>query len=105
MRVRIFKPPRGRRVTKLVHRWQGPAAVVESAGFDNFLVGMERQVRGYLHSSSMVNADYPEPLLDALTDDLDTQLEAEDDAAKRAVAEAPRMYGGEDEQWNNEHER
>lgn len=33
--VWLLRPPRGSGMTKLAHRWQGPAAIVASTGYDN----------------------------------------------------------------------
>ncbi|GMF50935.1 unnamed protein product [Phytophthora fragariaefolia] len=43
-RAWLYKPPRGPKATKLVHPWLGPMRVIESAGYDNYLV--ERECNG-----------------------------------------------------------
>ncbi|KAE9325459.1 hypothetical protein PR003_g16478 [Phytophthora rubi] len=37
-RVWVYNPPRGPKATKFVHKWMGPMRVVESAGYENFLL-------------------------------------------------------------------
>lgn len=60
--VCVFRPPQGRKTTKLGHRWHGPALVVESAGYDNWLVEMtETRTRSIVHSSFLVSYYYPPP--------------------------------------------
>eukprot|EP00644_Phytophthora_capsici_P000776 jgi/Phyca11/70598/gw1.16.586.1 len=40
-RVWLYNPPRGPRATKFVHQWMGPLRILESAGYENFLLKRE----------------------------------------------------------------
>ncbi|KAE9295160.1 hypothetical protein PR003_g24087 [Phytophthora rubi] len=101
-RVWVYNPPRGAKATKFVHRWMGPARIVEAAGYDNFL--LRREDKGgapeliIAHVSFLVSYHSPEPLLERAAADIDAQLEYEEqgrkddgeaDAAAVRVAAAP----------------
>ncbi|KAE9345486.1 hypothetical protein PR003_g7920 [Phytophthora rubi] len=76
-----FKPPRGPKASKLVHQWLGPVRVLESAGYDNYLVERE-DVAGdpeqfIAHASFLVSYHSPPTLLATATADIEAQLEHE----------------------------
>ncbi|KAE8885628.1 hypothetical protein PF005_g11621 [Phytophthora fragariae] len=80
-RVWIYNPPCGAKATKFVHRWMGPARIIEAAGYDNFLLQREdrsgtREVV-IAHVSFLTSYHYPEPLLERAAEDIDAQLEYE----------------------------
>ncbi|KAE8901998.1 hypothetical protein PF005_g9683 [Phytophthora fragariae] len=85
-RVWVYNPPRGAKATKFVHRWMGPARIVEAAGYDNFL--LQREDKGgapeliIAHVSFLVSYHSPEPLLERAAEDIDAQLEYEEQCEK-----------------------
>eukprot|EP00644_Phytophthora_capsici_P019553 jgi/Phyca11/52563/gw1.524.1.1 len=40
-RVWLYNPQRGPKATKFVHQWIGPLRILESAGYENFLLKRE----------------------------------------------------------------
>ncbi|KAE8888166.1 hypothetical protein PF005_g23800 [Phytophthora fragariae] len=77
----LFKPPRGPKASKLVHQWLGPVRVLESAGYDNYLVERE-DVAGdpeqfIAHASFLVSYHSPPALLATAAADIEAQLEHE----------------------------
>ncbi|OWZ09440.1 hypothetical protein PHMEG_00017861 [Phytophthora megakarya] len=76
-RVWMFRPSRGPKASKFVHQW----IVVESAGYDNFLVERENDGKEHepfiAHTSFLVTYRHPAVLLDAAARDLAEQLEYE----------------------------
>lgn len=66
----------GRGMTKLVHRWQGPAWILEAAGYDNFFIELsESQKRSIVHSSFIISYYHPEHQRDEVAQDLLVMLE------------------------------
>ncbi|KAE9022939.1 hypothetical protein PR001_g13031 [Phytophthora rubi] len=96
-RVWIYNPPCGAKATKFVHRWMGPARIIEAAGYDNFLLQREdrsgtREVV-IAHVSFLTSYHYPEPLLERAAEDIDAQLEYEAQGGEETMARRPqRLY-------------
>ncbi|POM73717.1 LOW QUALITY PROTEIN: Hypothetical protein PHPALM_9409 [Phytophthora palmivora] len=80
-RVWMFKPPRGSNASKFVHQWLGPLKVIESAGYDNYLLEREddgdKHEQFIAHVSFLVTYHYPTTLLDVAATDIEKQLEHE----------------------------
>ncbi|KAE8985265.1 hypothetical protein PR001_g22938 [Phytophthora rubi] len=80
-RVWIYNPPRGAKATKFVHRWMGPARIIEAAGYDNFLLQREDKSGApevvIAHVSFLASYHYPTSLLEQAAKDIDAQLEYE----------------------------
>ncbi|OWY97634.1 LOW QUALITY PROTEIN: hypothetical protein PHMEG_00031790 [Phytophthora megakarya] len=80
-RVWLYNTPRGPLATKFVHKWMGPLRIVESAGYENFLLEREDQTGEpttlIAHSSFLITYLYPRSLLEREAEDLDAQLEHE----------------------------
>lgn len=100
-KVWMYSPPRGKGITKFAHQWLGPLAIVQPAGYDNFLVRREDSDGSpedfIAHSSFLVSYHYPRGLLERAADDIVLELEdeefgpvASDDAeSAQASATAP----------------
>ncbi|KAE8964810.1 hypothetical protein PF011_g28530 [Phytophthora fragariae] len=77
-RVWMFRPPRGPTASKFVHQWVGPMRVIESAGYDNFLVEREDTdgdaERHIVHVSFLVTYYYPMELLKQSAADIAEQV-------------------------------
>ncbi|EGZ14147.1 hypothetical protein PHYSODRAFT_513804 [Phytophthora sojae] len=80
-RVWFYKPPRGPKATKLVHKWLAPVRIVEPVGYDNYLVereDVEHDPEQYLaHASFLVSYHQPATLLEEAAADIEAQLEHE----------------------------
>ncbi|EGZ11290.1 hypothetical protein PHYSODRAFT_520168, partial [Phytophthora sojae] len=58
--VWVLRPPRGKGITKLAHKWLGPARIVADAGFDNWEVLREdNDERVITHCSFLVKCSCP----------------------------------------------
>jgi hypothetical protein len=93
-RVWMFRPPRGPKASKFVHQWVGPLRIVESAGYENFLLereddGGERE-QFIAHVSFLVTYRYPATLLDKAASDFIEQLDHEDAVEDEDDEPAPR---------------
>ncbi|KAE9306210.1 hypothetical protein PF008_g21528 [Phytophthora fragariae] len=82
-RVWVYNPPRGPKATKFVHQWQGPMRIVESAGYENFVLEREDKTGApevlIAHVSFLVSYHHPESLLQQAANDLKAELEDEDE--------------------------
>ena len=81
---------RGRGISKLKHRWRGPARLVEEVGFDNWRVfcawdGQDRLV----HSSACVPYYADDKVLAAAAQDVDVEAEFDEDPMYAPLAGAP----------------
>jgi hypothetical protein len=93
-RVWMFRPPRGPKASKFVYQWVGPLRIVESAGYENFLLereddGGERE-QFIAHVSFLVTYRYPATLLDKAASDFIEQLDHEDAVEDEDDEPAPR---------------
>ncbi|KAE8900447.1 hypothetical protein PF005_g25388 [Phytophthora fragariae] len=81
-RVWLYNPPRGPKATKFVHKWMGPMRVVESAGYENFLLQREDKSGApetlIAHMSFLVSYHLPTLLLQQAATDIKAQLDYED---------------------------
>ncbi|GMF60857.1 unnamed protein product [Phytophthora fragariaefolia] len=91
--VWMYNPPRGKQETKFVHQWMGPLRILESAGYDNYVLKREEWVGKtqtlIAHVSFFVTYHYPEALLAQVGFDIDDQLEDEDRQPTRNESEIP----------------
>ena len=79
--VWFFNPPRHPGVTKLRHAWRGPMRIVESAGYDNFLVEeIATRRRTVAHCSFLYSYVLPDRLLERIARDLERELDDENQA-------------------------
>ncbi|KAE8997279.1 hypothetical protein PF005_g18158 [Phytophthora fragariae] len=80
-RVWMYRPPRGPKASKFVHQWAGPMRIVETAGYDNYLLEREDKTgeceQLVAHVSFLVTYRYPVALLREVVADLEAQLEHE----------------------------
>ncbi|POM61781.1 Retrovirus-related Pol Polyprotein [Phytophthora palmivora] len=82
MLVWLYKPPRGAGATKLVHRWVGPAKILEDAGFDNFrLLRLDTRAEVIAHCSFLVSYFYPTHLLGDVAEQIMEELADEERAS------------------------
>ncbi|KAE8963471.1 hypothetical protein PF011_g29019 [Phytophthora fragariae] len=96
-RVWVYNPPRGPKATKFVHQWQGPMRIVESAGYENFVLEREDKTGApevlIAHVSFLVSYHHPESLLQQAASDLKAELDEEDEdegaGSNGAAAGAP----------------
>lgn len=80
--VWVYRPARGKNITKFAHRWRGPGQVVTAAGYDNYLVKMLESGRELItHCSFLVPFYYPTHLLDQMAEDIAVDLRDEAIAA------------------------
>lgn len=81
-RVWLYNPPRGPRATKFVHQWMGPLRIVESAGYENFLLkredGSGEGEAIIAHVSFLVSYYEPTAPLSQIGEDIDEQIRDED---------------------------
>lgn len=80
-RLWLYQPPREPKASKLVNQWLGPVRVVESAGYDNYLVEREdvasEPEQFIAHSLFLVSYYYTPTLLKTVAADIEAQLEHE----------------------------
>ncbi|KAE8881217.1 hypothetical protein PF001_g20768 [Phytophthora fragariae] len=96
-RVSMYRPPKGPKATKFVHRWMGPMRIVSAAGYENYLVRREDkngELREFIAHVSLLTTyhEYTDELQKAAAD-IEAQLNYEgeveredDDAETGAVA-------------------
>ncbi|KAG6614971.1 RNA-dependent DNA polymerase [Phytophthora cinnamomi] len=85
--VWVFKPPRGKGITKLAHQWVGPARIVQAAGFDNWeVVRDDTDEHLIVHCSFLVSSRCPSDSLGVIAEKLLAELELEDDASDGELA-------------------
>ncbi|KAE8897284.1 hypothetical protein PF003_g18984 [Phytophthora fragariae] len=86
-RVWVHNPPRGPKATKFVHKWMGPMRVVESAGYENFLLQREDKSGApetvIAHVSFLVSYHLPTLLLQQAATDIEAQLDYEDQSGEQ----------------------
>ncbi|ETP51979.1 hypothetical protein F442_02952 [Phytophthora nicotianae P10297] len=94
--VWILRPPKGRGVTKLAHRWVGPAKVVEDVGYDNWkLVRHDTGDTFVTHCSFLTSYHCPEGLLDDIARQTVAELDEEDGGGLSEIWEEPVVEHGE----------
>ncbi|KAE9070491.1 hypothetical protein PF006_g29351 [Phytophthora fragariae] len=80
--VWVYRPARGPKITKFGHRWRGPAQVIETTGYDNYLVRMLDTGKELVtHCSFLLSYYYPTHLLDQMAEDMELDLRDEAIAA------------------------
>ncbi|ETP18695.1 hypothetical protein F441_07115 [Phytophthora nicotianae CJ01A1] len=78
--VWVLRPPRGQGVTKLAHRWVGPAKIVQSAGFDNWeVVREDNGERMVVPCSFLVSSRCSSNSLGVVADRILAELAAKED--------------------------
>ncbi|KAE9293692.1 hypothetical protein PF008_g24732 [Phytophthora fragariae] len=96
-RVWMYRPPKGPKATKFVHRWMGPMRIVSAAGYENYLVRREDkngELREFIaHVSFLTTYHESSDELQKAAADIEAQLNYEgeveredDDAETGAVA-------------------
>ncbi|KAI9980453.1 hypothetical protein PInf_026347 [Phytophthora infestans] len=89
-RVWMYKPPRDPKATKFVHQWVGLLKIVESAGFENYLLEREDQEgvteRFIAHVSFLVTYHYPTDLLKTAAVDIDSSSSTNMKSRSKAMA-------------------
>ncbi|KAE9032940.1 hypothetical protein PR003_g8925 [Phytophthora rubi] len=91
-KVWVLRPPKGKGITKLAHKWVGPARIDADAGFDNWeVLRDDTDERMITHCSFLVKRSCPSSSLGAIAERVLRDLVEEDTAAESVSAneEAP----------------
>ncbi|GMF35976.1 unnamed protein product [Phytophthora lilii] len=88
--VWVLRPPRGRGVTKLAHRWVGPARITDDAGFDNWRVEFHDTGESLVtHCSFLTSYHCPEGMLEEIARRTTAELGTEDEHHLRDLWKGP----------------
>ncbi|KAE8891153.1 hypothetical protein PF010_g8974 [Phytophthora fragariae] len=91
-KVWVLRPPKGKGIAKLAHKWVGPARIDADAGFDNWeVLRDDTDERMIAHCSFLVKCSCPSSSLGAIAERVLRDLVEEDTAAESVSAneEAP----------------
>ncbi|KAG6612286.1 RNA-dependent DNA polymerase [Phytophthora cinnamomi] len=83
--VWVFKPPKGKDITKLAYQWVGPANIIRDAGFDNFVVLRDDNDEHLMvHCSFLVSSKCPSNSLGDVADRIIAELAEEEGAEEHS---------------------
>ncbi|KAE8962060.1 hypothetical protein PR001_g29833 [Phytophthora rubi] len=82
-KVWVLRPPKGKGITKLAHKWVGPARIEADAGFDNWeVLRDDTDERVVAHCSFLVKCSCPSSSLGVIAERVLRDLVEEDTAAE-----------------------
>ncbi|KAE9178650.1 hypothetical protein PF002_g28021 [Phytophthora fragariae] len=82
-KVWVLRPPKGKGITKLAHKWVGPARIEADAGFDNWeVLRDDTDERVIAHCSFLVKCSCPSSSLGVIAERVLRDLVEEDTAAE-----------------------
>ncbi|KAE9055700.1 hypothetical protein PF007_g32229 [Phytophthora fragariae] len=74
----VYRPARGKKITKFGHRWRGPGQIMEPAGYDNYKIKMLDSGQELVtHCSFLLPYYYPQHLLEQMARDIALDLREE----------------------------